>query len=193
MAVNKVLNTDVSEAQMKGLIFNLLEEVVSEHYGDATWDMLLQVAGSHGVYTSLGSYADAELVALAQAASDLTGTPVRSLLRWFGVEALPKIAKRYPAFFEASPNARSFILSVNTIIHPEVRKLYAGAVCPHFHFVESHNTLTLGYRSPRKFCDLAHGFVEGVASYYGEAMTLSQPTCMHDDAPSCQLVVTWAA
>jgi Haem-NO-binding len=170
---------------MKGVIFNLLEEVVSEHHGDAAWEALLAATESDGVYSSLGNYADAELVALVAAASNLTGTPVRTLLHWFGV--------RYPAFFENAPDTRSFILSVNTIIHPEVRKLYSGAACPHFHFAETSDTLTLGYRSPRKLCDLAHGFAEGVASYYGETVSFSQPSCMHDGAPSCQLVVTWPA
>ena len=91
---------------MKGVIFNLLEEVVSEHHGDAAWDALLDATGSTGVYASLGSYEDAELVALVSAASNLTGTPVRTLLHWFGVRALPKLAERYPAFFEAAPARR---------------------------------------------------------------------------------------
>jgi len=176
---------------MKGVIFNLLEEVVSEHHGDAAWDVLLEATGNDGIYTSLGSYPDAELIALVEAASNLTGTPVRPLLHWFGLHALPRLAARYPAFFEAAPDARSFILSLNTIIHPEVRKLYSGASCPHFHFAETRDTLTLGYRSPRKLCDLAQGFAEAVAAHYGETVSLSQPSCMHDGAPSCQLVVTW--
>ncbi len=176
---------------MKGVIFNLLEEVVCEHYGDAAWESLLAVTENDGVYTSLGSYPDAELIALVEAASNLTAIPTRKLLHWFGVQALPKLAERYPVFFERAPDARSLILSVNTIIHPEVRKLYSGAACPHFHFVEAANTLTLGYRSPRKLCDLAHGFVEAVASHYGETISFSQEACMHDGAPSCQLVVTW--
>lgn len=176
---------------MKGVIFNLLEEVVIDHHGDAVWDALLTTAGSSGVYTSLGSYADAELYALVEAASQLTGTPVRQLLHWFGIHALPKLAERYPSFFESAPDARSFILSVNTIIHPEVRKLYSGASCPHFHFEETADILTLGYRSPRKLCDLAHGFVEGVAAHYNETVVFSQPICMHDGAAGCQLQVTW--
>ena len=176
---------------MKGVIFNLLEEVVCEHYGDEVWDDLLEAAESDGIYTSLGSYPDAQLFALVEAASNLTGTPVRSLLHWFGVQALPKLALRYPAFFDNAPDARSLILSVNTIIHPEVRKLYSGASCPHFHFVEGPGSLTLGYTSPRKLCDLAHGFVEGVAAHYGETVSFSQPSCMHEGAAVCQLVVTW--
>ena len=177
---------------MKGVIFNLLEEVVCEQFGDDAWDALLVATGSDGAYASLGSYADAELVGLVEAASKVTGTPVRELLHWFGQLALPKLAERYPVFFEQAPDARSLILSANTIIHPEVRKLYAGASCPHFHFTEEAGSITLGYASARKMCDLAHGFIDGVAAHYGETVSVRQPACMHDGASACQITVTWS-
>lgn len=177
---------------MKGVIFNLLEEVVGEEFGPDAWDALLVATDSEGAYASLGSYPDAELVALAEAASKVTGTPLRELLHWFGLKALPKLAARYPAFFEQAPDARSLILSANTIIHPEVRKLYAGASCPHFHFTEDAGSITLGYSSARQMCDLAHGFIDGVAAHYGEDVRVHQPTCMHEGASACQITVTWA-
>lgn len=176
---------------MKGVIFNLLEEVVGEEFGEDAWDALLVATASEGAYASLGSYPDAELVALVGAASQVTGTPMRELLHWFGVRALPKLADRYPALFEQAADARSLILSANTIIHPEVRKLYAGASCPHFQFAEEPGELTLGYASARRMCDLAHGFIDGVAAHYGETVKIHQPACMHDGAPACQIVVTW--
>ena len=44
------------------------------------------------------------------------------------------MAKRWPAFFAAHDEAVPFLLSLNSVIHPEVRKLYPGAYCPHFDF-----------------------------------------------------------
>ena len=38
---------------MKGIVFNLLEEVVTEAYGADAWDSLLDAAGLDGAYTSL--------------------------------------------------------------------------------------------------------------------------------------------
>jgi len=176
---------------MKGVIFNIVEEVVVDHFGQTTWEALLDTTGLSGAYTSLGSYPDAEIVALVEAAATLTNQDPRAVLHWVGVQALPKLHERYPAFFDAAQDARTFILSLNTIIHPEVRKLYAGAICPHFHFIDTPDTLTLGYASPRKMCDLAHGFVDALAIHYGEKLAVTQPCCMHDGAPSCQLVVSW--
>src|SRR5438874_2247890 len=43
---------------MKGVVFNLLEEIVVREHGEETWDLLLERAGLGGVYTSLGNYPD---------------------------------------------------------------------------------------------------------------------------------------
>ena len=56
---------------MKGIVFNLLEEVVRREYGEDAWDDLIDHAGIDGVYTSLGSYADTDLPRLVSAAARL--------------------------------------------------------------------------------------------------------------------------
>ena len=60
---------------MKGVIFILLEKVVSEAHGEAVWEALLEKSGASGTYTSLGSYPDEELLGLVAAASEATGRP----------------------------------------------------------------------------------------------------------------------
>lgn len=171
---------------MKGVVFNLLEEVVSRNHGDAAWDALLDATGLAGSYTSLGSYPDAEIERLVLAASDALDAPPDEVLRWFGREAMPLLAARYPAFFEPHRSARPFILSLNSIIHPEVRKLYAGAHCPRFHFEDAPDgALLMGYRSPRRLCALAHGFVLGAAAHYGETADLAHLRCMHRGDADC--------
>jgi hypothetical protein len=171
---------------MKGIVFNLLEEVVCAHHGAATWDGLVDAAGVTGAYTSLGSYRDEEIVALVGAASAALQVLPGEVLRWFGREAMPLLAKRFPAFFEAHDSLRPFITSLNSIIHPEVRKLYAGAACPHFHFEAAPDgALLIGYQSTRQLCDLAHGFIEGAARHYGEEVTIEHLNCMHQGHDRC--------
>lgn len=173
---------------MKGVVFNLLEEVVSRHHGEAAWDALLDATGTSGSYTSLGSYPDEEMEQLVRAASSTLSVPPAEVLRWFGRQSMPLLAARYPAFFTAHGSARPFILSVNGIIHPEVRKLYAGAHCPNFHFEDAPDgALLMGYRSPRRLCSLAHGFLEGAAAYYGETADVTHLKCMHEGDPQCRL------
>lgn len=178
---------------MKGVIFNLLEEVVGEHHGDAVWDMLLDRVGADGAYTSLGSYDDAELLALVGAASGMLETTDAELLRWFGRNAMPSMRRRFPVFFDKQVCSRDFILSINGVIHPEVRKLYAGAACPNFSFrPQPDGRLIVGYGSARQLCTLAHGLMEGVADCYGESLSVDHVACMGHGDRRCELGVTWA-
>jgi hypothetical protein len=175
---------------MKGIVFNLLEEVVSTAYGDAAWDQLLDAANLDGAYTSLGSYSDDEIFALVKVASETLSLPQADVLRWFGREAMPLLAKRYPAFFACHDNVRSFLLTLNNIIHPEVRKLYPGAQTPVFDFDTSlADVLAIGYNSPRRLCALAEGFMHGAAGYYGQQLDIGQTECMHHGADRCMFHV----
>src|SRR5689334_17847243 len=108
---------------MKGIIFNLLEEVVRREYGEDTWDALLEAAQAGGSYTSLGNYPDEELMRLVGAAAARLQQPPDAIVRWFGKNALPLIANLYPRFFEGHTSTRPFLLTLNDIIHTEVRKL----------------------------------------------------------------------
>lgn len=176
---------------MKGIVFNVLQEVVVANYGEAVWDDLLDAAGSNGVYTSLGSYPDDQMMRLVQAASDALAIPPAEVVRWFGRQAIPRFAERYPVFFTAYASTRPFVLALNTIIHPEVRRLYTGAQCPEFDFRDAEDgALLIGYDSPRRLCALAHGFIEGVADHYHEQAEVDHLACMHRGDERCLMRMT---
>jgi len=171
---------------VKGIVFNLLEEAVSKEFGEETWDQLLDEANLSGAYTSLGSYADSEIVALVGAAAKALKLPPQDILRWFGQRAMPLLAARYPDFFSGHADTRSFLLTLNNIIHPEVQKLYPGAITPVFDFgAGDDGGMVIGYSSPRKLCALAEGFMRGAAAHYHEQADITQPQCMHDGASKC--------
>jgi hypothetical protein len=179
---------------MKGVVFNLLQQSVSERYGEDTWDALLDAAGLDGAYTALGTYDDSEALKLVGAASDALNVGPDDVLRWFGRSALPLLAGAYPTFFEGHGTTRSFLLTLNDIIHPEVRKLYPGADVPTFDFDTSDpDGLTIGYRSGRKFCSFAEGLIEGAAEHFGQKVSMSQPSCMLRGDEKCLIVCSFAA
>lgn len=160
---------------MKGIVFNLLEDVVSEQLGFDTWEFLLEKAGVDGVYSSLGNYPDEDMLALVSAAAHRLKISEGEVLRWFGEQAMPLLKKTYPELFEQFSTARTFILSVNTIIHPEVMKLYSGAHCPYFHFTEQPDgALEMRYQSSRQLLDLAHGFILGAADIWHENVSVER-------------------
>lgn len=160
---------------MKGIVFNILEKVVADEYGEATWDTLLESAQLEGAYTAIGNYPDEDLVKLVSAASSALSVPADDVIRWFGRSAIPSFYDRYPQFFEGHTSARSFVLTINEIIHPEVRKLFPGADVPMFDFTTpSEDVLELGYVSHRHLCAFAEGLIEGAAAHFGEDVTIEQ-------------------
>lgn len=175
---------------MKGIIFNLLEEVVSSHHGEAAWETLLEKAGVDGVYTSLGSYPDSEIETLVATAGTMLGIPREECLRWFGCEAMPLLSQRFPAFFKNHRTTIPFVVSVNDIIHPEVRKIHPDAHCPTFRFEHTADgALQMGYKSPRQMCALAQGFIEGAAHYFNEQAHVEHLRCTAKGDAECLLSV----
>ena len=178
---------------MKGVIFNLAEEVVVAAHGEDTWDALLDAAELDGAYTSLGNYPDEHLFRLVSAASSALGVTADDVVRTIGEGSLPLLAERFPVFFEGHATTRSFLLTLNDIIHSEVRKLYPGAEVPEFGFDDSDpERLLITYRSARKLCSLAEGFISGAARHFGEEATIEQPRCLHRGDEDCLLVCSFA-
>lgn len=174
---------------MKGIVFNLLEEVVRREHGEDAWDALLEATGLTGAYTSLGSYDDEELFRLVAAASSALHLAPDEIVRWFGRGAMPLLAEKYPAFFRPHLNTRSFLLTLNDIIHPEVRKLYPGAGVPVFGFdTSSADGLVMTYRSRRKLCAFAEGLILGAADHFRETVAFDHVQCTKRGDPCC----TWS-
>jgi hypothetical protein len=175
---------------MKGVVFDLLEQVIVRDHGEDTWDDLLAAADLGGAYTSLGSYPDDDLTRLVAQASIALGLPAQDIIRWFGREALPLLASAYPEFFTPHTTTRAFLLTLNDIIHPEVRKVYPGADVPEFAMNEGPTgEIVMGYDSKRHLCAFAEGLIQGAAAHYGEPVVIEQPVCMLAGDPACSLVV----
>ncbi len=178
---------------MKGVVFNLLEEVVSEEAGDAAWEHAIAESGVEGVYTSLGTYGHEELGALAGSLSAQLGVEPDEAVLWFGRKALPKLAAIYPQLFDSFDSTLPFLGTLNDIIHPEVRKLYPGADVPVFDYrlVESDRML-MGYRSQRGLCYFGQGLIEGAGEYFGEDLKVAQTTCEKRGDSECVFEVVVA-
>jgi hypothetical protein len=173
---------------MKGIIFNLAEEVVAGAHGVDAWDTILDNAELDGAFTSLGNYPDEYLDRIVAAASTLLAAPAEDVVTAIGRGAMPLLAQRYALFFAPHRNSVPFLLTLNEIIHAEVRKLYPGADVPEFEFAEvGEGAITITYRSHRGLCALAEGFIHGAADVFGERVTIEQSECIHRGDGHCTL------
>ena len=177
---------------MKGIIFNLLERVVVDAAGEDAWDRVLDAAGVEGSYTAVGTYPHDELVRLVKAVADTVPSHDDDIVQWFGRKALPLLAERYPVFFEGHASTRPFLLTLNDVIHPEVRKLFPGSYAPEFDFDDSDpNVLLLGYSSHRSLCSFGHGLIEGAAQHFGERAQVEQVECTKRGDAKCVFACTF--
>jgi hypothetical protein len=173
---------------MKGIIFNLAEEVVAGAHGADAWDAILDSAELDGAFTSLGNYPDEYLDRIVAAASTLLAVAPEEVVTSIGRGAMPLLAQRYALFFAPHQSSVPFLLTLNEIIHAEVRKLYPGADVPEFEFAEiGRGAITITYRSHRGLCALAEGFILGAADVFGEQVTIDHSECLHRGDDHCTL------
>ncbi len=178
---------------MKGVIFNILEEMVVEQCGMLAWNNILNSQQLEGIYTSGESYPDNELFALVSEISHQTQIPPEALVSAFGEFLFTQLADRYPIFIENNPDLKSFLKSVDSVIHMEVRKLFTDPSLPRFECQDnSDGSLLMRYHSPRKLCTLAEGLIRGSAKTYNTPIEIEHSVCCHKGAPYCDLVIRFA-
>jgi hypothetical protein len=178
---------------MKGIVFNVVEEAVSQEWGEQTWDALLLDCGLEGAYTALGNYPDADLLALARAAAVRLDCSVDDVLRTLGRLTFAPLWARYRSSADAPESMREFLPVLDDVIHPEVLKLYPGASVPRFVLRDEGDQLEMDYLSVRRMCMLAEGLLLGLAEHYGEHVTVDQPRCKERGDDRCTLRIRGAA
>ncbi|MFI9330248.1 heme NO-binding domain-containing protein [Kitasatospora sp. NPDC052868] len=171
---------------MKGVVFDLLDEIVSQNYGPRKWGEIIDAAGVEGAYTSLGNYPDEEFFRIVTAAASGLDMKEDEVVRWLGRKSIPIFAERYPTFFDGHSSTRTFLLTLEDIIHPEVRRLYPGAQVPSFTFdTSSEDVLVMRYRSERQLCWFGEGLIEGAAENFRESVDIKQTKCTRRGDEEC--------
>ena len=178
---------------MKGIVFNIFSDLVTDNFGLETWDDLIERTGpaSDAIYTSAEVYPDEELVAYVTELSAITGAAAPDLIRTFGTYMMHRFRSIHPEFLEGH-TAKSFLQSVHDVIHVEVKKLHPDTLLPKFEYESSGDErLTMLYSSPRKLCRLAEGLIAGAGEIFGESIAIEHPQCMHDGAQKCRLELSF--
>src|SRR5436190_862535 len=93
--------------QMKGVIFNQLQKLVTETRGLEAWEQVLSAAKQNGIYVSAETYGDRDFFALVTAVSGITGTPVAELVQAFGRFIFADFARMYPSFLQPGMTAKT--------------------------------------------------------------------------------------
>lgn len=179
------------EIGMKGIVMNLLAEMVEQTFGLDEWNAVLDQAGYTGAYTAAGRYEDAELLDLVGVISERSDIAVPDLVFAFGDFMFPQFVARYPELIDENVGFLDFLQTIDDVIHVEVKKLYPDAITPAFTYVRhATDRLELRYRSDRKMCSLAEGLIAGAATHFQAEYELAHDICMLKGDDYCGLVVT---
>ena len=174
---------------MKGIVFSLFNQYVESKIGLVGWENILSTVKpeSEGIYTSAATYSDEELVALIVAFAKSQKQEVNEVLQDFGYFMFNCFVKKYPIFFKPDMDLKSFLKSVDSVIHIEVRKLYSDSTLPELTYEEpADKNLIINYRSPRKMCHLAEGLIQGAADHFEQNIVMQQTECMHHGQNRCR-------
>ncbi|WP_300426998.1 heme NO-binding domain-containing protein [uncultured Thalassolituus sp.] len=174
---------------MKGVVFDILRDMVEEQFGLEGWNALLEKAGSDGLYLSSESYPDAEMTKLVVVACEFTGMEQEALLRHFGKYMVKQFYDRFPSFFDNCTGLLEFLASVDRIVHVEVLKLYPDANLPRFNYDQRPGSILMEYHSKRRMCWLAEGLILGSAEHFKEPIRITHDVCMHKGDESCHIQV----
>lgn len=178
---------------MKGVIFNILEEMVEENYGMAVWNDILDAAHQHqGIFIAGQSYQDETLFQFVQIICDKLQLPSSTVVAIFGEYLFAKLVDRHKVLMEEQTDLDSFLKSIDSIIHVEVSKLYIDPNLPQIECLDiSPQKMRMRYRSPRKLCPLAEGLIRGAAVHFAQEISIKHETCMHKGSDHCDLEIEY--
>jgi len=173
---------------VKGVVFNLLESFICDGWGDETYESILTLCPlqTKDPFVGPGTYPDADLFTIASKAAQMLELPLPDALRAFGRYCFPRLVAKVPHLVDQAGGAMAFLLTVDSTIHIEVRKLMPRAITPRFEFREAvGGKVRLTYHSKRNLCAFMEGLLLGCADHFGESVVYEQLACAHDGADGC--------
>ncbi|MGB5760142.1 MAG: heme NO-binding domain-containing protein [Acidimicrobiales bacterium] len=175
---------------MKGVVFNIVQEVVEEHLGPQMWDDAVDRSDVEGAYTSLGNYPDADLEQLVGSLGELSHLSRSDVLVFAGRQGFQQLAGRHPDLIAPYSGWRDVVEHLDDIIHPEVAKIYPDADTPSFTTTaQPDGSVHMVYESRRQLCSLAEGLVLGLGDWFRCTLAVAHVECVRMGGPSCTLSV----
>ncbi|TQF67571.1 heme NO-binding domain-containing protein [Pseudoalteromonas luteoviolacea] len=179
---------------MKGHIFILLEDFISEVAGD---ELLYDALDACSFDTRQGfvrteNYPDEHLVELVGIVVDKIGMPLSQAHFGFGQWLYPKLASLLPAQFTQHPHPAYVLKKLDDLHSIELKKLYPDAQPPAFKYVStSPYSAELIYTSPRKLFDLVKGVLAGMSDYYKVEITVDMQAHWRGDENCARFLLSY--
>lgn len=176
-----------------GIVCKGLKDFVVETHGKDAWAAIHDEAGLRmQIYVPVREYPDEVVLELVEAASQLTGTEVETLLYEFGRFVVPSLVQVYGIHVDQEWTGLDLIANVEVYIHEALRaNRFATFTPPKIASKQiGENRVVVAYGSERELCPLAEGLLVGVGEHYDETLTVEEYRCVHEGEPRCEFLVT---
>ena len=180
---------------MKGIIFNITENYITENYGEDKLDEIIADCSliTKEPFVGPGTYPDDDLIEIITKASLKLEMTNAQFLKKLGHYTFPILASRFPNFVTPYNHPKEFLKTVESIIHVEVRKLYQGTRLPTFQYAEpANNELVITYHSKRKLYSFMEGLIDGVADHFNTPIEQSHKIYGKDGSEYCDFHIIFA-
>ncbi|MBT3984637.1 MAG: hypothetical protein HOE90_24990 [Bacteriovoracaceae bacterium] len=177
---------------MKGLIFNQFEKFVNEKFESDYFEKILIDCKFNPAdpFVGPGTYPFASLVKMLEFVVNDRSVELDDVLRDFGQHIFPKLYEVSRSFEVEFTDCKSFLHSVEEIIHVEVKKLYEGSELPKFLFKENcGGDLTITYISEKGLCSFMEGLLQASFKHFSQEVEISQIKCTSKGDENCQFLL----
>lgn len=179
---------------MNGIVFIEIGKFAQARLGAQVWGDALRAAGIQSrIYYRVADYPDEEALALLTVLSASLQEPMQAVLERLGEFIVPDLMRMSRYWIKPQWKTLDLIEHTEETIHKTLRQEGSQTNPPRLRCRRSGpQEVVVIYDSPRRMCSLAKGIIAGVAAHYGEAVTISEPTCMLKGAANCELIVRLA-
>jgi hypothetical protein len=174
---------------MKGIIFNIAELFIVTNHGEEVFDEIISSCNllTTEPFVGPGTYADEDMLEIIRVSTEKLNVSADTLMQELGRFSFSQLYKRYPNFVTPYDDAKTFLMTVDGIIHVEVRKLYKGTQLPVFQYKDiSENELLIIYFSKRKLYSFMGGLINGVADHFNVKISQENEIFVEDGNELCK-------
>jgi predicted hydrocarbon binding protein len=175
-----------------GILYKALKEFVVDQYGRDTWSDVRSEAGvGSKLYLPVNTYEDEELLDLVEATAAVTDRDTTDLLEPFGENIAAHLLDAYGNLVDDDWTALDLVEHTEEHIHTVLRTHNPKLMPPELKCQrEEKDRVIVHYQSERNLCRVAIGIVLGVATHYGEEISVSEHKCTRNGDPYCEFIVS---
>lgn len=169
---------------MYGLVNQGIRKMVSQNFGEETWEAIVEKSGVEDVFAAMEPYPDEVTLSLVGAASEILSLPQDEVLHAFGKWWIGNAANEYSGIFKLTGDSFSEFIENLDSIHTRVMAMLPKLTPPTFTLSDlTESSVTVHYYSQRQgLYPMVEGMIFGIGEWFKVPVTIAS-VCHEDGDP----------